>query len=136
MAPTSGLPSFLDNQHTIETKADADAYIARLEAFATLLDQEADVARHDMAMKVAPPDFALTKTLTQIQALRAPAPDKSSLTTSVVRRTEDKKIPGDYAQLATRVVKDKSLPGAGAADRRGKRHAENGEPRRRCVATA
>ena len=105
-----GLPSFLDNQHTIETKADADAYIARLEAFATLLDQEADVARHDMAMKVAPPDFALTKTLTQIQALRAPAPDKSSLTTSVVRRTGDKKIPGDYAQLATRVVKDKVYP--------------------------
>ena len=32
------LPSFLDTQHTIETKADADAYIARLAGFATLLD--------------------------------------------------------------------------------------------------
>src|SRR5580700_4829811 len=34
------LPSFLDNQHLIETKADADAYIARLAGFATALDQE------------------------------------------------------------------------------------------------
>ncbi len=105
-----GVPSFLDNQHTIENKADADAYIARLEAFARLVDQESDVARHDMAMKVTPPDFALAKALTQMQALRAPAPDKSSLTTSVVRRTGDKKIPGDYAQQATRVVKDKIYP--------------------------
>src|ERR1700683_3383140 len=105
-----GVPSFLDNQHTIENKADADAYIARLEAFATLLDQETEVARHDIAMKVTPPDFALAKALTQMQALRAPAPDKSSLTTSVVRRTGEKKIPGDYAQQATRVVKDKIYP--------------------------
>jgi uncharacterized protein (DUF885 family) len=105
-----GVPSFLDNQHTIETKADADAYIARLEAFARLVDQETDVAHHDIAMKVVPPDFALAKALTQMQALRAPAPDKSSLTTSVVRRTGEKKIPGDYAQQATRVVKDKIYP--------------------------
>jgi uncharacterized protein (DUF885 family) len=105
-----GVPSFLDNQHTIETKADADAYIARLEAFARLVDQETDVAHHDIAMKVVPPDFALAKALTQMQALRAPAPDKSSLTTSVVRRAGEKKIPGDYAQQATRVVKDKIYP--------------------------
>lgn len=49
------LPSFLDNQHTIETKADADAYIARLAGFARLLDQETEVARHDLAMGVVPP---------------------------------------------------------------------------------
>jgi uncharacterized protein (DUF885 family) len=66
------LPSFLDNQHTIETKADADAYIARLAGFATLLDQEVEVARHDLAMGVTPPDFALAKTLIQMRALRAP----------------------------------------------------------------
>lgn len=104
------LPSFLDNQHTIETKADADAYIARLAGFATRLNQEVEVARHDLAMGVTPPDFALAKTLVQMQALRAPPPEKSSLTASVVRRTEEKKIPGDYAQQASRVVKDKIYP--------------------------
>jgi uncharacterized protein (DUF885 family) len=104
------LPSFLDNQHTIETKADADAYIARLAGFATLLDQEVEVARHDLAMGVTPPDFALAKTLIQMRALRAPLPEKSSLTASVVRRTKEKKIPGDYAQQASRVVRDQIYP--------------------------
>jgi uncharacterized protein (DUF885 family) len=104
------LPSFLDNQHTIETKADADAYIARLSGFATLLEQEVEVARHDLAMGVTPPDFALAKTLAQMQALRAPPPEKSSLTTSVVSRTKERKISGDYAQQASQVVKDKIYP--------------------------
>jgi uncharacterized protein (DUF885 family) len=104
------LPSFLDNQHTIETKADADAYIARLAGFARLLDQETEVARHDLAMGVVPPDFALAKTLTQMQTLRASAPEKSSLTTSVVRRTKEKSIPGDYLHPASRVVKDQVYP--------------------------
>jgi uncharacterized protein (DUF885 family) len=104
------LPSFLDNQHTIETRADADAYIARLAGFARLLDQETEVARHDLAMGVVPPDFALAKTLTQMQTLRAPAPEKSSLTASVVRRTREKNIPGDYLHPASRVVKDQVYP--------------------------
>ena len=43
------LPSFLDSQHPVENKADADAYLARLEGFARALDQEIEVARHDMA---------------------------------------------------------------------------------------
>jgi uncharacterized protein (DUF885 family) len=61
-------------------------------------------------MGVTPPDFALAKTLIQMRALRAPLPEKSSLTASVVRRTKEKKIPGDYAQQASRVVKDQIYP--------------------------
>ena len=60
------IPSFLDNQHTIETKADADAYLSRLEQFALRMDEEADVVRHDVALGVVPPDFALVKTLVQM----------------------------------------------------------------------
>jgi uncharacterized protein (DUF885 family) len=107
------LPSFLDNQHTIETKADADAYIARLAGFATLLDQEVEVARHDLAMGVVPPDFALAKTLTQMQAFRAATPEKSPLTTSVVNRAQEKKIPGDYALQASRIVEQQIYPALG-----------------------
>lgn len=104
------LPSFLDTQHTIETKADADAYVARLAGFATLLDQEVEVARHDVGMGVVPPDFALAKALTQMQALRSLAPEKSSLTTSVARRAKEKGIPGDYALQASRVVQNQIYP--------------------------
>jgi uncharacterized protein (DUF885 family) len=104
------LPSFLDTQHLIETKADADAYIERLAGFANALDQETEVARHDVTLGVTPPDFALAKTLIQMRALRAPPPEKSTLTASVVRRTKEKKIPGNYAQQASRVVKDQVYP--------------------------
>jgi uncharacterized protein (DUF885 family) len=102
------LPSFLDSQHTIETKTDAEAYIARLAGFANLLDQELEVARHDRALGVAPPDFVLAKTLIQMRALRATSADESPLTASIARRA--KHIPGDYAQQASRVVKEKIYP--------------------------
>jgi uncharacterized protein (DUF885 family) len=104
------LPTFLDTQHSIQTEADADAYLERLKGFATLLDQEVEVARHDIAMGVVPPDFVLAKTLTQMQALRAPAPESSSLTESVVRRTAEKHIAGDYAHGAASIVRDKVYP--------------------------
>ena len=104
------LPSFLDNQHIIETKADADAYVARLAGFATLLDQELEAARRDTAMGVTPPDFVLAKTLQQTQNLRASAPEESPLTESVVRRAREKNIPGDYARQASQVVKEKIYP--------------------------
>ena len=45
-----------------------------------------------------------------MQSLRAPSPEESPLTESVVRRTREKAIPGDYAQLASRVVKDQIYP--------------------------
>jgi uncharacterized protein (DUF885 family) len=104
------VPSFLDDQHTIETRADADAYLARLEGFARLMDQEIEVARHDMALGVVPPDFILSRALTQMQALRAPQPAQSSLTQSLVRRTQEKKIAGDYGSRAASLVGSKVYP--------------------------
>ena len=35
-----GIPDFLDSQHTVETGEDAEAYLSRLSAFGTALDQE------------------------------------------------------------------------------------------------
>jgi hypothetical protein len=43
------VPDFLDTQHPIHDAQDADYYLARLEAFATNLDQETDRIRHDAA---------------------------------------------------------------------------------------
>jgi len=104
------MPSFLDNQHSIETKADADAYLARLQGFATLLDQEIEVAQHDLALGVVPPDFILAKTLVQMRALRAPTPEDSSLTRSLVRRCTAKHLAGDYAQQAAAAIRSAVYP--------------------------
>jgi len=104
------VPSLLDTQHTIESSADADAYLQRLAAFATLLDQEVEVARHDAALGVVPPDFIIAKTLTQMRLLRAPAPERSPLTESIARRTQAHNIPGHHARQAAVIVANRIYP--------------------------
>src|SRR5262249_48692812 len=51
------VPEFLDSQHKIETKADAQAYLARMEAMAGALDQETERVKRDAARGVMLPDF-------------------------------------------------------------------------------
>jgi uncharacterized protein (DUF885 family) len=106
----SVIPDFLDGQHQIASKADADAYLSRLAAFATAMDQEIEVVRHDAARGCAPPDFALAKALEQMTKLRSVAPQSAPLVTSVARRAKDKNIPGDYAGEASRIVSEKVYP--------------------------
>lgn len=106
----SNIPDFLDSQHQIETKADADAYLARLEAFATCLDQESEVVRHDVALGVIPPDFALAQTLKSMSTLRGMPVDKSVLANSVARRSKEKNIAGDYQGQAEKIVSERVYP--------------------------
>ena len=105
----ASVPDFLDSQHTIETSADAEAYLARLDGLASLMDQEIERARHDVALGVVPPDFAIDGALAQMKALRQPA-DKSSLVTSLVSRAATKRIPGDWQARAAAVYEKRFLP--------------------------
>jgi uncharacterized protein (DUF885 family) len=104
------LPSFLDSQHPVETKADADAYLARLEGFAVAMDQETEATRHDAAERVVPPDFVLVKTLLQMNQMRAEPVASSNLVMSLVKRAKEKAIPGDYAAPAGKIVAEKVYP--------------------------
>ena len=97
-------PDFLDSQHPIESAADAEAYLSRLEGFATQMDQETERAKADGARGVIPPDFVIDKTLLQMKALRGTATDKTTLVDSVVRRTGEQKIAGDWGARATKLV--------------------------------
>lgn len=106
------VPSFLATQHVIETKADADAYLARLEAFATVMDQETERARRDVGLGVVPPDFIVERTLTQMKGLQV-APAQSTLVTSVADRAREKGIAGDYAGQAAKIYSDKVMPALG-----------------------
>ena len=106
----SQAPDFLDSQHRIETKDDADAYLARLSEFATVLDQEREVAEHDVALGVVPPDFVLARALDQMHKLRDVPADKSEMVESVAGRAKEKKIEGDYAAIATRLLIQRVYP--------------------------
>lgn len=104
------VPDFIDSQHVIETKADADAYMARMEAFGRLLDQEVEVGRHDASLGVVPADFTLDKALVQFKAMLGVAPEASPLVASVARRTKEKGIEGDYAAQAAKLYAEKVRP--------------------------
>jgi uncharacterized protein (DUF885 family) len=104
------VPDFLDSQHVVETRADAQAYLARLKAFATCLDQETERFRRDAGAGVIPPDYLMDKTLAQIAELRAQPLDKSTLVNSLVRRAGEKGIAGDWAGEARRLVEGEIGP--------------------------
>ncbi len=103
------VPDFLASQHTIETAADCQAYVARLSEFARLMDDEVERTRHDVGLGVIPPDFAIAGALSQMKTLHA-SPDQSSLISSLVDRAGAKGIPGDWQAAATAAYTGKVLP--------------------------
>ncbi len=104
------MPDFLDTQHSIETKTDADAYLARMEGFARLMDQETMIAKRDMADGVIPPDFIIDKALIQMRAFADTPTADAPLVKSVVRRTKEHNIPGDWAGEASKIYENSVLP--------------------------
>ena len=104
------VPTFLDRQHRITTKDDAEAYLARLKAFAVVLDQETERVRHDAGLKVIPPDFVIERTLEQMKTLRGAAPVDSILATSIATRTRKLGLSGDWGVDAARIVADEVYP--------------------------
>jgi len=104
------IPDFLDSMHSIETTADAEAYLARLSLFGPLLDQETALVTADFAKGVTPPDFVIDKTLTQLKAGIAVAPAENGLVTSLTRRAGEKGLSGDWGPRATAIVTDQVYP--------------------------
>ncbi len=83
------VPTFLDTKHTVETAADAEAYLSRLDAFASALDANTERMRAATGQGVIAPDFILDVTLGQVAALQTPA-ERSQLVTSLDRRARAK----------------------------------------------
>jgi uncharacterized protein (DUF885 family) len=101
------IPGMLDEQHTVETRADAEAYLARLEAYAGQLDGETGRLRADAAQKVIAPDFLLDKTLKQLKLARGGEVTQWSLVTSLAKRAPD--MSGMHAS-ALQIAREKIAP--------------------------
>ena len=104
------VPDFLDNQHKVGTKADADAYLARLHAFGAALDQDLDRARADVAEGVFPPDFALDTALGQLRELRGVPAGETVLVQSLARKAKAAGLKDDYAGRAEAIVAGEVFP--------------------------
>ncbi len=103
------LPDFIGSRHPIETRADVEAWLLRLVALATALDQETDRIRHDAAIGVIPPDFVITRTLVQIKGLRDGDPAQSALIAPALTRIRDKGF-GDVAAQALSIFGSRIQP--------------------------
>ncbi len=103
-------PRFLDADHVIETRADAEAYISRLHAFASNLDGETERCREARAGGLVPPGFLLDKGLGQLRQSAANTAKGGTVVESIERRTREKGIAGDWAAQARKIATDEIVP--------------------------
>jgi uncharacterized protein (DUF885 family) len=97
-------PDFLNTSHTIDNAADAEAYLSRLQQFATVLDNDTVEQRSQAARGFLAPGWAIDLALGQMRKLRDVPAEKSSMVDSIVKRSSAKNIAGDWQRRATDIV--------------------------------
>src|SRR5438874_1353533 len=103
-------PQFLDTDHLIEHKADAEAYLARLAQYPAQLDGELGRLRSARGKGLLPPTFLADKTLNQLGIAAKDAHEGGSLVESLVKRTREKGIAGDWDARARKLVTGQVAP--------------------------
>jgi uncharacterized protein (DUF885 family) len=93
------LPRFMDPEHPVRDRNDAEAYLARLEKIPAVLDGELGRIRDARGKGVVPPGFLLDKAIAAMESSIADArkPD-GAYVTGLTSRTAD--IPGNWAERA------------------------------------
>jgi uncharacterized protein (DUF885 family) len=104
------VPDFLNSSHTIDNAADAEAYLSRLSQFGTVLDNDTTEQRAQAARGFLAPAWSIDLTLGQIRKLRGVPAEQSTMVESVVKRTKDKGVAGDWATRATAIVAKNVYP--------------------------
>lgn len=99
----TGVGSFLDTQHPVKTRADADAYMSRLQTIPALLDADTRIVRSNAAMGVVAPRFILDQAIAQLKQFRDGDVRQKTLVTSIARRSSTLGLTG-YADRAAAIV--------------------------------
>jgi uncharacterized protein (DUF885 family) len=103
------LPELIGTHHPLKVRQDVDAYLARLTALGTALDQETARIAHDAGLGVVLPSFTLGKTIAQIRSLRDSPPSGSALIGPAVERARKQGL-GDIRARAEAVFKETVMP--------------------------
>jgi uncharacterized protein (DUF885 family) len=104
------VPDFLDNKHPIATASDADAYVARLDAFSGALDGDLARQRADAARGVFAPDYILDTTLRLLRELRDKPAAETLLVSSLATRAKAASLPDSHAARAEKIVASRIFP--------------------------
>ena len=102
------IPGFLGRSHQIENEQDAEHYLARMEAYAEQLVGESERTRIAGEAGYILPDFLMSKTLGQLKAGHAQAPEDWGIVTAFMGKTAQF---GDGFQMrANAIARDKIGP--------------------------
>lgn len=104
------LPDFFDSNHQIATRADAEAYLARMERIGPVLTSETGHFREDVATGVRPPAFIMKRALKMLKGWSPGSDDANLIVASLVRRTAEKGIAGDWQARASAILSGKIRP--------------------------
>jgi uncharacterized protein (DUF885 family) len=102
------VPRFLDSDHRIESAADAEAYLARMQSWAKQLDGELGRMQSARASGMVPPAFLIDKALAQMRVSATNARAGGLLVESIERRTKD--IPGSWPERARAIAAQEVVP--------------------------
>jgi len=103
-------PDFLNTTHTIENAADAEAYLSRLNQFATLLDNDTAEQRSQAARGFLAPGWSIDLALGEMRKLRGAPAEQSSMVESVAKRAAAKGVAGDWQRRAADIVAKSVYP--------------------------
>lgn len=98
------VPKFLDSDHPVKSAADAEAYLSRLNAFPGVLDGETERLKAAGAQGLIAPAFLIDKAVKQMEASVADAKAGGSMVESLVRRTGEAKVAGDWNARSAKIV--------------------------------
>jgi uncharacterized protein (DUF885 family) len=106
----TSIPEFLNSQHQVNSKADADAYLARMAMLPAVLDGETDRIIRSAAMGVVPPNFIAKTALGQLKGYRAEKASMQGLVTSLGASAAKANIAGNWAAKATKMIEASIYP--------------------------
>ena len=103
-------PQFLDTDHPIENRSDAEAYLSRLAQYPHQLDGELARIRAARAKGLVPPSFLLDKAINQLGIALKNTQAGGTIVDSLVRRTKEKGIAGDWDARARKIATSEVVP--------------------------
>ena len=103
-------PDFLNSSHPIETASDAEAYLARLSAFARELDEDTGGQRAEAVRGLVAPGWSIDLSLGQMHQMRDVAAATNSMVSSVAERAKAKGLPGNWGARAAAIVAQAVYP--------------------------
>jgi uncharacterized protein (DUF885 family) len=108
--PYRDVPDFLESQVRVRDAAEADAYLARLEAFPGAIDASSASQREDAAKGVFAPDYILDTTLKILASAREKPADQTVMVATFAAKLKAANLPTDRVAKATAIVEQKVFP--------------------------